>query len=73
MEFIGFLFEFIFLTLGLYVYLLLSERIKLKGSAEQNLALFKQNTGASLKILALVLAILAGISFILHLIQFIKK
>ena len=73
MEFIGFLFEFIFLALGLYVYLLLSGRINVSGSAAQNLAVFKQNTGRSLKILALVLAIFAGISFVLHLIQFIKK
>ena len=73
MEFIGFLFEFIFLALGLYVYLLLSGRIHLTGSAAQNLAVFKQNTGGSLKILALVLALFAGISLVLHLIQYIKK
>lgn len=73
MEFIGFLFEFIFLGLGVYVYLLLSGRINLTGSAAQNLTVFKQNTGSSLKILALVLAIFASISLTLHLIQFFKK
>ena len=73
MEFIGFLFEFVFLALGLYIYLLLSGRINLTGSAAQNLAIFKQNTGSLLKILALILALFAGISLVLHLIQFFKK
>ena len=59
--------------IGLYVYLMLSGRINLTGSAAQNLAVFKQNTGGSLKILALVLAIFAGISLVLQLIQNIKK
>ena len=72
MEFIGFLFEFVFLALGLYIYLLLSGRINLTGSAAQNLAIFKQNTGSLLKILALILALFAGISLVLHLIQFFK-
>ncbi len=62
MEFIGFLFEFVFLALGLYIYLLLSGRINLTGSAAQNLAIFKQNTGSLLKILALILALFAGMT-----------
>ena len=73
MEFIGFLFEFILLALGLCGCLLLSGRVTLTGSAAQNLAVFKQNMGSSLKIGTLVLAIFAGISLVLHLIQFIKK
>lgn len=73
MEFIGFLFECIFFGLGLYLYLLVSDRLKLTGSAAQNLAVFKQNTGSSLKILSLVLAFFAGISLVLHLIQFFRK
>ncbi|MDZ7876956.1 MAG: hypothetical protein U5L45_04765 [Saprospiraceae bacterium] len=40
----------------------------MKGSAGQQLALFKQNAGA-LKILSLVLALFGGCSLILHLIQ----
>jgi hypothetical protein len=72
MEFLGFLFELIFLGLGAYFYLLLSGRLTFKGSAGQNLALFKQNAG-SLKTLSIVLALFAGISLVLHTIQFIKK
>jgi hypothetical protein len=72
MEFLGFVFELIFLGLGTYFYLLLSGHLTFKGSAGQNLALFKQNAG-SLKILSLVLAIFAGISLVLHITQFIKK
>ena len=72
MELLGFLFEFIFLALGVYIYLLLSGRLNLSGSAAQNLTLFKQNAGL-LKPLSLVLACLAGLSLALHLIQFIKK
>lgn len=73
MEFLGFLFEIIFLVLGLYGYLLLTDHIKLTGSAEQNFRVFKQNVGSSLTLPALVLAILAAISLSLHIIQFIKK
>ena len=73
MEFLGFLFEIVFLAVGLYCYLLLTERIKLKGSAEQNFRVFKQNVGSSLTLPALVLAILAAISLSLHVVQFIKK
>ncbi len=73
MEYLGFLFELVFLVLGLYGYLLLTDRIRLKGSAEQNLLVFKQNVGSSLTMPALILAILAGISLFLHIIQFIKK
>jgi hypothetical protein len=72
MEILSFLFELIFLTLGVYFYLLLSGRLKLTGTAEQNLALFKQNAGL-LKPLSLVLACLAAISLGLHLMQFLKK
>jgi hypothetical protein len=73
MELIAFLFELILLSIGLYGYLLLTGRIKLSGSAAQNLAVFKQNVGSSLTTLSLTLAILAGISLILHLLQFFKK
>lgn len=73
MEFLGFLFEIIFLALGLYGYLLLTDRIKLTGSAEQNFRVFKQNVGSSLTLPALILAILAAISLVLHIVQFIKK
>jgi hypothetical protein len=72
MEILGFLFELIFFALGVYFYLLLSGRLKREGTAEQNLAIFKQNAG-TLKILSLVLACLAAISLVLHLIQFIKR
>ena len=58
MEFFGFLFEIIFLSLGIYFYLILSGRINFKGAAEQNLMLFKQNSGL-LKSLSLVLAFFA--------------
>ena len=73
MEFLGFLFELVFLIIGLYGYLLLTNRIKLKGSAEQNFRVFKQNVGSSLTLPALILAILAAISLFLHIAQFIKK
>jgi hypothetical protein len=72
MEILGFLFEFIFLALGVYFYLLLSGRLKLKGAAEQNLAVFRQNAG-TLKALSLVLAFISAVSLILHLLQFVKK
>jgi hypothetical protein len=72
MEFLGFLFEFVFFAIGLYFYLLLSGKVTLKGSAGQQLALFKQNAGA-LKILSLVLAFFGGISLVLHLMQIFKK
>jgi hypothetical protein len=72
MEFLGFLFECFFLGIGIYFYLLLSGRLTFKGSAEQNLTLFKQNAGL-LKPLSLVLAFFAAVSLVLHLIQFFKK
>jgi predicted permease len=72
MEFLGFLFEIVFFTIGLYFYFLLSGKVTLKGSAAQQLALFKQNAGA-LKLLSLVLALFGGVSLVLHLMQFFKK
>jgi hypothetical protein len=72
MEFLGFLFEVVFFTIGLYFYLLLSGKVNLKGSAGQQLALFKQNAGA-LKILSLILALFGGVSIVLHVLQFLKK
>jgi predicted permease len=72
MEFLGFLFEIVFFSIGLYFYLLLSGKVTLKGSAGQQLAVFKQNAGM-LKILSLVLALFGGVALVLHLMQFLRK
>jgi hypothetical protein len=72
MEFLGFLFEIIFLSVGLSSYLILSGRLRLKGLTGQQLSTLTQNVGL-LKKLSLVLSFFAGVSLVLHILQFVKK
>lgn len=70
MEFLGLLFEFIFLAIGVYMYLFAIGKLQSKDSAlQQKAEKFRKENAGWMRIMGLALAAIMTVNIFLHLMQ----